>query len=107
MRPVLTSLLLLCACGGEPQQLPVAESPPPGPDTQATAEPPVERPERVAVRHVLVTYTGATNAPFGSMRTRTEARKKAERALGRLRGGLHFGVALPSESRGHIELKCG
>jgi peptidyl-prolyl cis-trans isomerase SurA len=103
---VLTSLLLLCACGGEPQQVPVAEFPPPGPDTQVTAEPPVERPERVAVRHVLVTYTGATSAPFGSMRTRTEARNKFERALGRIRGGEAYNDVAskmsddPSRARG-------
>jgi len=89
--------LLPLSCGApepaEPAELPEL------PAEQAQTESPavvVERPERVAVRHVLIPFDGAEQAPIHTSRTRTEALRRAEQVLGRLHAGEDF-AALAEE----------
>jgi NIMA-interacting peptidyl-prolyl cis-trans isomerase 1 len=59
-------------------------------------------PDRVSVKHVLVKYQGAKNAPASITRTREQACLRAEEALAKLELGTSFAevVALYSDESG-------
>ncbi len=104
MSPVLW-VALVGACGGEPPP----STPPPAtalPEAPPSPEPPAERPERIAARHILVTWTGSEGAPIGTLRTRAEARRRIEDARARILAGEAFEALAqslsddPSRARG-------
>jgi peptidyl-prolyl cis-trans isomerase NIMA-interacting 1 len=51
-------------------------------------------PDRISVKHVLVKYEGAKNAPATITRTREQACLRAEEALTKLKEGMAFGEAV-------------
>ncbi len=53
-------------------------------------------PTEIAARHLLVQYAGAQSAPLQIVRTKLEARKRAEEALARAQAGEDF-VGLVTE----------
>ena len=53
-------------------------------------------PTEIAARHLLVQYAGAQSAPLQIVRTKDEARKRAEEALARAQAGEDF-VGLVAE----------
>jgi NIMA-interacting peptidyl-prolyl cis-trans isomerase 1 len=59
-------------------------------------------PDRIRVKHVLVRYDGAKNAPATVTRTRGQACLRAEEALSKLKEGTSFAevVALYSDESG-------
>jgi hypothetical protein len=59
-------------------------------------------PDRISVKHVLVRYDGAKNAPASITRTREQACLRAEEALTKLKDGASFGdvVAQYSDESG-------
>jgi peptidyl-prolyl cis-trans isomerase NIMA-interacting 1 len=59
-------------------------------------------PDRISVKHILVKYAGAKNAPATVTRTREQACLRAEEALTKLEGGASFAdvVALYSDESG-------
>jgi parvulin-like peptidyl-prolyl isomerase len=89
---------------GEPARVP---APPPLPSAAAAApshesdddtfaEAPAKNTDKIAARHLLVQYAGSLRAGPGVVRTKAEARKRAEEALTRARAGEDF-VALVKE----------
>ncbi len=93
---MITALLILGACG-EPADGPEAAVAPP-PETVAVEVPagdPEPRPERVAARHILVTWTGSEGAAFGTVRTK----KEAVRRVGEIQEELAAGVPFPEVAR--------
>jgi len=60
------------------------------PVEQVVAPEPGPRPDRVAARHILVTWSGAKGAPFGTVRTRREALERIEEARAKLTAGVPF-----------------
>lgn len=88
----LLILGVLAGCGQPEPTPPPAAQTEAAPETaaQARSAAPAARPDRIAVRHVLVTYTGSSGAGFGVVRTRKEARKRAEQVLERLARGEAF-----------------
>lgn len=54
-------------------------------ETDSRRSMPSDEPERVALKHIIVTYSGARNAPAGSNRSESQARDRAQRILGRVR----------------------
>jgi len=95
--PALVVLpLTAIACGGAPS--PGAQSPAQaaGPAEQCLADADVKRerkasePDRIRVKHVLVKYEGAKNAPATITRTRAQACLRAQEALAKLKDGASF-----------------
>ena len=98
---------LVVACGGAPPHGASAPSSP-GNAAQAAqeclaiadakrAKKPSE-PDRISVKHVLVKYAGAKNAPDGITRTREQACLRAEEALGKLKDGTSFAEVVATYS---------
>jgi parvulin-like peptidyl-prolyl isomerase len=95
-RLLLTFALILPACvvttiegPGEPPRV----APPPGrpePAVEAKQNPVDEGPESIAARHLLVAYRGAMRASPIVMRSKEEAKKRAEEALAHARAGDDF-----------------
>ena len=84
-----------------PPQLPKSasssSSPAPGSDDEDSfAEAPAKNTDKIAARHLLVQYSGSLRAGPAIVRTKAEARKRAEEALARARAGEDF-VALVKE----------
>ncbi len=100
------TLLLLSGCGEA--VAPTVQEPSTAPEPTSSTPPlPAESPpERIAVRHVLVSYSGATGAPLGTARTRAEARRRAEDVHAEIRGGTSLDEVArrmsddPSKARG-------
>jgi peptidyl-prolyl cis-trans isomerase NIMA-interacting 1 len=55
-------------------------------------------PAEIAARHLLVQYAGAQNAKANILRTREQARVRAEEALVRARAGENFGALVKAYS---------
>lgn len=55
-------------------------------------------PKEVAARHILVMYRGAARVPVAVVRTRDEARVRAQEALQRARNGEDFAVLVAEYS---------
>jgi parvulin-like peptidyl-prolyl isomerase len=76
----------------------------PAPGTAATPAPPAPAtpasalPERMAASHILYAYKGAMRARPEVTRTKDEAQKSAEAALGKLKGGAKFEELAAAES---------
>jgi len=90
---------------GEPPRVPAPPPLPsaattshsPAPDDEETfAEAPAKNTDKIAARHLLIQYAGSLRAGAGIVRTKAEARKRAEEALTRARAGEDF-VALVKE----------
>ncbi len=102
------------ACGGAPT--PGASSSASSPSTSGGENPAVSclavagakrarkpsEPDRISVKHILVRYAGAKNAPATITRTREQACLRAAEALAKLKGGVSFGevVAVYSDESG-------
>ena len=69
-------------------------------DAKHTRNP--SEPDRISVKHVLVRYDGAKNAPAAITRTREQACLRAEEALTKLKEGMSFAdvVAAYSDESG-------
>jgi NIMA-interacting peptidyl-prolyl cis-trans isomerase 1 len=94
----LLLLVALCACGGattpsaEPHVATSDDSP--GAKCLAIADAPrahkADEPTRITVKHVLVKWSGAKNAPNGLTRTREDACVRALEAHAKLEQGASF-----------------
>jgi protein-disulfide isomerase len=76
---------LEAAVEGALRKLGILTMPPRRSEVDVRRSMPGAEPERVAIKHILVTYAGARNAPSGSNRSETQARDRAQRILGRVR----------------------
>ncbi len=90
-------LLSLCACGGAAVETkPAASATDDSPAAKclsvadATRTRKADEPSRVTVKHVLVKWTGAKNAPEGTTRTREAACLRAQEARAKLEQGASF-----------------
>ena len=93
---------------GEPPRVPAApqtahghaSSPAPkeSGDEETFAEAPGKNEDRVAARHLLVQFKGSMRAGPGIVRTREEARQRAEEALKRARAGEDFAALVKEYS---------
>jgi peptidyl-prolyl cis-trans isomerase NIMA-interacting 1 len=92
---------------GEPPRVPAppvlpssakASHPAESGDDDSFAESPAKNSEKIAARHLLVQYSGSLRAGPGIVRTKAEARKRAEEALTRARAGEDFGVLVKEYS---------
>jgi parvulin-like peptidyl-prolyl isomerase len=59
-------------------------------DDDTFAEAPAKNTDKIAARHLLIQYAGSLRAGPGIVRTKAEARKRAEEALARARAGEDF-----------------
>jgi parvulin-like peptidyl-prolyl isomerase len=83
---------------GEPPRVPAPPPLPsaasasrsPGSEDESFAEAPAKNADKIAARHLLVQYAGSLRAGPGIVRTKAEARKRAEEALTRARAGEDF-----------------
>jgi parvulin-like peptidyl-prolyl isomerase len=91
---------------GEPPRVP---APPERPRSEATAaakpenddtfaEAPAKSEDRIAARHLLVQYKGSMRAGPQIVRTREQARQRAEEALARARAGEDFAALVKEYS---------
>jgi parvulin-like peptidyl-prolyl isomerase len=67
-------------------------------DDDTFAEAPAKNEEKIAARHLLVQYVGSLRAGPGIVRTKEEARKRAEEALTRAKAGEDFAVLVKEYS---------
>jgi NIMA-interacting peptidyl-prolyl cis-trans isomerase 1 len=95
---------LVVGCGGAPSSVASSPSSPGGAAAQCLAVADAKRarnpaePDRISVKHVLVKYAGAKNAPDGITRTREQACLRAEEALGKLKDGTSFAEVVATYS---------
>lgn len=70
---------------------PASASPPPA-SAAAPAVPaaPEAPPTSIAAQHILIAYKGAKNAPKNVIRSKTDAKKRAEEVLARVQKGEDF-----------------
>jgi peptidyl-prolyl cis-trans isomerase SurA len=111
---LLPLLLALVACQSAPSTAPASAGPPPDapavapepalPAALEVASPPTPAPdaaapaERVAARHILVSYVGTVGTPMNVRRSEDDARRKAAALLERLRAGEDFAAMARDES---------
>ena len=99
---------VVIACGGAPSRGASSPSSPGSAAEQCLAIADAKRarnpaePDRISVKHVLVKYAGAKNAPESITRTREQACLRAEEALAKLKEGTSFAdvVATYSDESG-------
>ena len=63
------------------------------------------RPAKIIAQHVLVTYRGAKRAPKGVVRSKAEAKARAEEVVTKLKGGEDFAALVKtySEDEGSVD----
>jgi peptidyl-prolyl cis-trans isomerase NIMA-interacting 1 len=124
-RSLAFAVLALTACGGAAAPAPEAKDPAPAAESPAAAclraagaprQRAAKEPDRVGLKHVLVKYAGAKNAPASVTRSREEACLRAMEARDKLRGGAEIdavvgeyseeaGAATRGGSLGRVERK--
>jgi hypothetical protein len=94
--------VLAVACGGAPSPGAASAADTPGAKCIALADVKLRRkpnePDKVSVKHVLVKYAGAKNAPDSITRTREQACLRAQEALDKLKAGTAFADVVASYS---------
>ncbi len=91
---------------GEPPRVPAPPQLPKGAQAsshgddegESFAESPAKSEDKIAARHLLVQYRGSMRASPGIVRTKEEARKRAEEALARARAGEDFAALVKEYS---------
>ena len=91
---------------GEPPRVPAPPQLPKGTPSashaegegESFAEAPAQSEDKIAARHLLVQYRGSMRASPGIVRTKDEARKRAEEALARARAGEDFAALVKEYS---------
>ena len=76
----------------EPKPKPPAEAPSarPAPTLIPAQLPPSKDDEKISASHILVSYKGSRNAPEKVTRSKEQAKKRAEEALKKAKGGTDF-----------------